>query len=140
YLPYPGKKPTDPSPPNPVTGRVYLLTDTACGSACLNFADLTLHLPGVVQIGEPTFADAVYIEVNDLPLPSGLTQLTYGMKVMRHSLRGNNQWYEPKYRWPGGEMTDAAIAKWVKSLPPADGAGPIIAGGNAPHAAAVASH
>jgi hypothetical protein len=48
---------------------------------------------------------------------------------MRHSLRGNNQWYEPKYRWPGGEMTDEAIAKWVKSLPPADGSGPIIAGG-----------
>lgn len=125
-LPFPAKKPADPPPPNPVTGRVYLLTDTACGSACLSFADLMLHLPGVVQIGQPTSADAVYIEVNDLPLPSGLTNLTYGMKVMRHPVRGNNQWYEPKYRWPAGQMTDAALAKWVKSLPPGDASGPII--------------
>jgi hypothetical protein len=71
-----------------------------------------------------------------LPLPSGLTNLNYGMKVMRGSVRGNNQWYEPKYRWPGGAMTDEALAKWVKSLPPADGSGPIIAGGAAPRAAA----
>jgi hypothetical protein len=132
YLPFPAKKPTEPSPADPVTGRVYLLTDSGCGSACLSFADLMLHLPNVVQIGSPTGADAVYIELNELPLPSGLTNLDYGMKVMRHSLRGNNQWYEPKYRWPGGEMTDEALAKWVKSLPPADGSGPIIAGGNAP--------
>jgi hypothetical protein len=129
YLPFPAKKPTEPSPADPVTGRVYLLTDSGCGSACLSFADLMLHLPNVVQIGSPTGADAVYIELNELPLPSGLTNLNYGMKVMRHSLRGNNQWYEPKYRWPGGQITDEAIAKWVKSLPPADGSGPIIAGG-----------
>lgn len=139
YLPFPAKKPTEPPPPNPVTGRVYLLTDSGCGSACLSFSDLMLHLPNVVQIGGPTGADAVYIEVNELPLPSGLTNVVYGMKVMRHPVRGNNQWYEPKYRWPGGEMTDAAIAKWVKSLPPADGSGPIIAGGNAPRSASRAS-
>jgi hypothetical protein len=96
-----------------------------------------LHLPRVVQIGRPTFADAVYIDANELPLPSGLTNLNYGMKVMRHSLRGNNQWYEPKFKWPGGEMTDEALAKWVKSLPPADGSGPIIAGGTASRATAV---
>jgi hypothetical protein len=131
-LPYPAKRPAEPPPHNPVTGRVYLLTDTACGSACLSFADLMLHLPGVTQIGLPTYADAVYIEVNDLPLPSGLTRLTYGMKVMRHSLRRNNQWYEPKHRWPGGAMTDQALAKWVESLPPSDGSGPTIAGGTTP--------
>ena len=39
-----------------------------------------------------------------------------------------------------GGVWFVAIAKWVKSLPPAGGAGPIIAGGNAPHVAAVASH
>jgi hypothetical protein len=112
--------PTPPSqraPPNPVTGRVFLLTDPACGSACLDFADLVLHLPDTVQIGGPTFADAVYIDINELTLPSGLTNIRYGMKVMRHRVRANNQWYEPRYRWPGGPMTDAALAAWVRSLP-----------------------
>jgi hypothetical protein len=113
----PPTAPAQPAPPDPVSGRVYLLTDPGCGSACLDFADLMLHLPGVVQIGRPTFADAVYIDINELPLPGGLANIVYGMKVMRHRVRANNQWYEPRYRWPGGPMTDAAIASWVKSLP-----------------------
>ena len=113
----PPGKPVEPAPPDPVTGRVYLLTNSGCASACLDFADLILHLPGVVQIGGATSADAVYIDVNELPLPSGFANIVYGMKVMRHRVRANNQWYEPKYRWPGGLMTDAAIASWVKSLP-----------------------
>ena len=56
-------EPSDPAdgaaPPNPVTGRVYFLTDNACGSACLDFADLMHKLPGVVQVGLPTGADTV---------------------------------------------------------------------------------
>ena len=106
-----------PAPPNPVTGRVFLLADDGCGSACLSFADLVLRLPGVVLIGRPTGADAVYIDVNTAKLPSGLGVLAYGMKVMRHPIRANNQWYEPTHRWTGGPMTDEAIARWVKSLP-----------------------
>jgi hypothetical protein len=113
----PPTPPTGPAPPNPVSGRIFLLTDPGCGSACLDFADLLLRLPGVTQIGRPTYADAVYIDVNQTTLPSGLVTLDYGMKVFRHRVRANNQWYDPKYRWPGGPMTDAAIAAWVKSLP-----------------------
>jgi hypothetical protein len=127
---------TEPPPPNPVARRVFLLTDVGCASACIDFSDLVLHIPNVVQIGSPTYADAVYIDGNALPLPSGLTDLFYGRKVFRHRIRGNNQWYVPKYRWPGGEMTDEAIAKWVKTLPPPDGSGPIIAGGTTSRATA----
>jgi hypothetical protein len=96
---------------------VFLLTDPGCGSACLDFADLLLGLPGVTQVGLPTFADAVYVDVNDAELPSGLATLSYGMKVFRHRVRANNQWYEPKYRWPGGPMTGEALAKWLRALP-----------------------
>lgn len=83
--------PSGPAPPNPVSGRVFLLTDAGCASACLDFADLMLRLPGVTQIGLPTYADAVYIDVNQAELPSGLGRLDYGMKVFRHRVRANNQ-------------------------------------------------
>lgn len=109
--------PAEPPPPNPISGRVFLLTDAGCGSACLDFADLLLRLPGVTQVGLPTSADTVYIDVNDAELPSGLATLSYGMKVFRHRVRANNQWYEPKYRWPGGPMTDEALARWLRALP-----------------------
>ena len=59
----------------------------------------------------------LYLDINTLPLPSGLGSLNYGKKVYRHRMRANNQWYDPQVRWPGGPMTDQAIAQWVRSLP-----------------------
>jgi hypothetical protein len=114
----PSDSATATPPPNPVTGRAYFLTDNSCGSACLDFADLLHKLPGVVQLGLPTAADTVYMDLANAPLPSGLGQFSWGMKVYRDRSRGNNAWYEPKYRWPGGPMNDdEAVVRWIKSLP-----------------------
>ena len=104
-------------PPSRFKGTVYLLTDDMCTSACLDFADVVLRLPNVVQVGMPTHADAMYIDLNSAPLPSGLGSFWYSMKVYRTRVRGNNEWYTPKYRWPGGLMTDDAVAKWIATLP-----------------------
>jgi len=105
-------------PPDPVTGRVYFLADGACASACLDFADLMHNLPGVTEIGLPTSADTNYIDIASMELPSGLARLGYGMKVYRDRVRGSNVWYEPKARWPSGDMTDdAAVVRWIKTLP-----------------------
>lgn len=110
--PRPKPKPAE----NPVTGHVYFLTDNECASACLDFADLMRRLPGVTHIGLPTSADAIYIDNTTADLPSGLGLLGYSLKVYRHRVRGNNEWYEPQVRWPGGPMTDEAIVNWVKTL------------------------
>jgi hypothetical protein len=104
------------APPNPVTGKVYFLTDTACFSSCLQFADTLLRLPGVTHIGLPTDGDTAYLDNNQIDLPSGLGAFSYSMKVYRGKARKNNEWYEPKVRWPGGPMTDAAVLAWVKGL------------------------
>jgi hypothetical protein len=109
---------TEPAKPaaNPVKANVYVLT-RGCGSACLDFLDFALITPGVTQIGLPTLADAVYTETGGLmPLPSGLAGVAYAMKKLVRR-RQHNQWYEPKIRWPGGPMTDAAVEAWVKTLP-----------------------
>jgi Peptidase family S41 len=117
----------EPSPVKPLgkplrptfPATVYFLTDGVCTSACLDFADVVLRLPNVIHIGRPTDADALYIDTNHVELPSALGIFQYSMKVFRTRVRGNNQWYEPAYRWPGGIMTDKAIAEWVKTLPTA---------------------
>jgi hypothetical protein len=98
------------------TGRVYLFTDVGCASACLDFADVLLRLPGVSQIGFPTYADTNYIDNTSQLLPSGLAYLSYSLKVYRHRARRNNQWYEPQVAWPGGEVTEQSIAAWVRTL------------------------
>jgi hypothetical protein len=107
-----------PPPSNPIQGKVFLLTDSECASACLDFADLVRRLPGVVHIGLPTSADAIYIDNTYAPLPSGLAGLGYSLKVYRNRVRGNNEWYEPQLRWPGGPMTDQTLAEWVSSIAP----------------------
>lgn len=104
------------APPNPVSGRVFLLTDGACASACLDFADLVRRLPNARHIGLPTSADAIYIDNTLGALPSGLADLSYSLKVYRNRVRGNNQWYTPQVVWPGGEMTDEALARWISGL------------------------
>jgi hypothetical protein len=101
---------------SPFTGKVYFLTDHACASACLDFADILLRMPGVIHVGLPTSADAVYIDNYGFPLPSGKAQLGTSLKVYRHRVRDNNQWYSPRHVWPGGRMDDAAVARWVKTL------------------------
>ena len=101
---------------NPVKANVYALT-RGCGSACLDFLDFALIMPGVTQIGLPTLADAVYTETGGLmPLPTGLAEVAYSMKKLVRR-RQHNQWYEPKIRWPGGPMTNGKIEAWVKTLP-----------------------
>jgi len=74
------------------------------------------RLPHVIHIGLPTSADAIYIDNTNADLPSGLGVLGYSLKVYRHRVRGNNEWYEPQVRWPGGPMTDEAVAKWIGTL------------------------
>jgi peptidase S41-like protein len=110
------KKKAGSAPQNPITGHIYFFTDGECASACLDFADLMRRLPNVVHVGLPTSADAIYIDNTYTMLPSGLAGLGYSMKVFRNRVRGNNEWYEPQIRWPGGVMTEDSITKWIMSL------------------------
>jgi len=104
-------------PANPVAGPVYILTDGICASACLDFVDIAIRLPGARQVGLPTAADTNYIENRFFDLPSGLARLTSSTKVLRDRARRSNQWFEPSTRWPGGPMTDEAVAQWIAGLP-----------------------
>lgn len=71
-------------------GRVALLTDSGCASACLDFADSVLQVPGVVHAGEKTSADSVYMVGSRSRLPSG-NVLVMPVKVWRNRTRGNNE-------------------------------------------------
>ncbi|WP_299321754.1 S41 family peptidase [Parasphingopyxis sp.] len=105
-----------PQGESPFSGDVYFLTDYVCASACLDFADLILRLPGVTHIGLSTSGDTVYIDNTAVVLPSGLASLSLSMKVWRDRLRGNNEFYTPAHVWPGGRMTDDALIEWVREL------------------------
>lgn len=101
--------------PAPLPHPVYVLTDASCASACLDAVDLWTSL-GAIQIGRPTSADTLYMEIRDRTLPSGLTSISVPMKVYRGRKRGSNEPAIPRFRFPGDIDDTQALERWVPSL------------------------
>ncbi len=102
--------------PMPVAARVFLLTDAACASACLDFADLVLRLPNVTHVGQETGADAIYIDNRSVRLPSGAGELSLSMKVYRDRPRGHNQTLVPSLHWDGSMADSLLLERWIIRL------------------------
>lgn len=99
----------------PYPARVYLLTNGTCGSSCLDFADLVLHVPGVRLIGSATSGDGPYMEVRTVTLPSGLVRLTFPQKVVRGAARLPFEAYQPDIAYDG-PWDDGSVRSWALNL------------------------
>ena len=104
-----------PQGPAPIPARVYVLSNGSCGSACLDFADVALHIPGVQLIGMDTSGDGLLMEVRDQALPSGLSRVVLPLKVYRGRARGALEAYHADVAYPG-VWTDEAVRAWVMQL------------------------
>lgn len=101
---------------SPVKSQVFLLTDGRCGSSCLDFADELFAMKNVRHVGFPTNADSGYADVRGEVLPSGLSRLTFAMKVYRKMFRGVNEPYIVQERWTGEISDTAALQRWILEL------------------------
>lgn len=104
-----------PQGASPFPARVYVLSNGTCASACLDFADIVLHVPGVRLIGADTGADGLLMEVRQQALPSGLATLVLPMKVNRGRARGSMEAYAADAAYDG-VWTDDAVRAWVMEL------------------------
>jgi hypothetical protein len=96
-----------------VPGKIVVVTSASCFSACLDFLDVLKLHPAVVQVGQPTGVDTDYMENWGWPLPSGLAQIGYPMKVYRNRRRANNEGYAPRVKHD--DLSDsAALAAWIR--------------------------
>ena len=105
---------------NPMTpkyrGTVAVLTDTTCGSACLDAMSLLTGIPEVVHVGSVTAADTQYMEARPAPLASGLATLGIPIKVYRGRVRPEGGYFTPAFQYEGLHWTDEALRAWVLSL------------------------
>ncbi len=104
-----------PQGASPFPARVYVLSNGTCASACLDFADIVLHVPGVRLIGADTGADGLLMEVREQTLPSGLVSIVLPMKVIRGRARGSMEAYAADAAYDG-VWTDEAVCAWVMKL------------------------
>ncbi len=96
---------------------VSLLSDGTCASACLDFADVLLSMPGTRVLGADTGGDGLLMDIRVLPVPSGLVSIAVPQKVYVNRRRGHMQAYVADIRFPG-PWTDGAVVRWVRdSLP-----------------------
>jgi hypothetical protein len=105
-----------PKPATAYPGHVYFLTDALCASACLDFADLLLDAPNVVQVGEPTSGDTVYMDLGFMRLPSNAGGFSYATKVYRGRPRGHNVAYVPKHEWKGDVWRTSELEPWIGKI------------------------
>jgi hypothetical protein len=75
-------------------GKIAIVTDDNCASACLDFVDRVKQVPHSVQLGQTTSSDTVYIDIGSVPLPSG-NHMILPLKVWRNRVRGNGEAYVP---------------------------------------------
>lgn len=95
-------------------GGIALITDANCASACLDFADLVLQVPGAMHLGQATSGDSVYIDVGRVELPSK-NLLVLPLKVWRNRVRGNNETLVPDMTLQVDMDDDAAVQDAVRT-------------------------
>lgn len=103
-------------PYHPPRGKVWVLTDEACMSACLDAVDVWTRL-GARPIGRETGADTVYMEIRRVRMPSGLGTMFLPMKFYIGRQRGHNEPVRPVHRFDGDMNDTAALEAWIGSLP-----------------------
>ena len=99
--------------PSPLPGRLVVITDPRCFSACLDFMDLLRLHPGVIHVGLTTGVDTNYMENWSGRLPSGFASVNYPMKVYRNRRRGTNVAYAPHVTSAARLADTAAVRQWI---------------------------
>lgn len=104
-----------PQGASPIPARVYVLSNGTCASACLDFADTVLHIPGTQLIGMDTSGDGLLMEIRDQTLPSGLARVNLPLKVYRGRARGALEAYRADVAYDG-VWDDLSVRDWALNL------------------------
>lgn len=93
-------------------GKLILITDSYCNSACLDFVDEVMSLPSALHVGSTTNADTRYMDVGMAALPSG-AKLWIPLKVWIGRRRQDNVPYVPQITYHQDINDTEALQAWV---------------------------
>ena len=96
------------------SGKLVLVTDANCMSACLDFVSEALQIPGIVHVGSPTRTDTPYTEAASKALSPNV-MLRVPLKVWKNHGRQDKegQPYVPQFVFDGNLADTAAVQAWV---------------------------
>lgn len=93
-------------------GKLILITDSYCNSACLDFVGEVVSIPGALHVGNTTDADTRYMDVGSAVLPSGLKMWT-PLKFWVDRRRQDNVPYVPQIKYHQDINDTEALQTWV---------------------------
>lgn len=99
----------------PFAGKVFVLTDGHCASACLNAVDLWTAL-GAVQVGRETDADTLYMDLVEIRVPGFPAEVNLPTKVFRNRARGSNVPHTPAHIYSGDLADTPSVMSWISTL------------------------
>lgn len=99
-------------PGRPFAGKLVLVTDSSCASACLSFVDMVLGIPEAIHVGSVTSGDTPYLDITPVPL-SDTVKMWVPLKVWKNRKRGDNEPHVPKFTFNGDLNDTAAVQAWV---------------------------
>lgn len=111
----PPKAPAGAAPANPVKGKVYVLTDHDCASACIAFVDELKRIPGVTQIGLETHVDSRTGTPLEVTLPSGNGRLSLAVMTRDGRERDDNVPQRPTHEYLGDIGDTEALQRWIRT-------------------------
>lgn len=92
---------------------VYVITDGACASACLDAVDTFTQFEGVTLVGAPTSADTEYLEVRRENLPSGRGLVILPTKIWVRRPREAGEVYHPDLLVTDLDWTTESMAQAI---------------------------
>ncbi|MGC8537215.1 MAG: S41 family peptidase, partial [Rhizomicrobium sp.] len=95
-------------------GKVFVLTDAACFSSCINVVGFFRKL-GAMQVGEDTGSDSHYAEVRQIVLPSGLSTFSTLQAIMPDYPRKIGP-FVPRRIYDGNIADTSALQAWIRRL------------------------
>jgi len=106
--------PSSPVGVSLMPGKVFVLTDVACFSSCIQTVGFFRAL-GATQVGQSTGADTHYSEVHEIVLPSGLATFSTLRAIMPDEPREIGP-YAPRVVWDGDMADTPALEAWIAGL------------------------
>jgi hypothetical protein len=98
-------------------GKVFVLTDMYCASACLSVLDTIRLIPGAVHVGQETSADAVFMQSTfPTALSDPMIRFSFPVLRIRNRTRGNNSPVVPEVLFDGDMSNSTQIEQWIRKL------------------------
>lgn len=103
---------------NKYNTQYIVVTSSSCFSACLDFMDIVMTIPGVIHMGQSTNSDTAYTEIARGNYKFFNESFSYQIPVKKWNKRSreDHEAFHPQYVFEGNINDTAKVKRWVNDI------------------------